>query len=242
MVVLVTAAGDPLNILVAQRALLAAATLAGGRHAALGILLPGALEAFSPVQAIARILGLQVFLGILAHLWRIHRVPVILAAGVDPLRIFTAKLALLTATAAAAGLQAALHVLLPGALEAFSPVQARARSCGLGLASVDLRSHRFQSLLGAAGFDVAGIFATQLTLLAATTTAEAVHAGRHASRHSVDVFAAKLTLLSAAPAALAFNAILQGLCRSQCQHQAEHKSTSHGNAQADGISTPSNAA
>jgi len=177
VVVLVTAVGDPLNILVAQLALLATATLAGGRHAALGILLPGALEAFSPVQAIARILGFEVFLGILAHLRRIHRVPVVLAAGVDPLRVFAAQLALLTATAAAAGLKAALHILFPGALEAFSPVQARARSCGLGLARVDLRSYRVHTLLRAAGLDVAGIFATQLTLLATTAAAEAVHAG-----------------------------------------------------------------
>ena len=47
----------------------------------------------------------------------------------------------------------------------------------LGLARVDLRSYRFQTLLGAAGLDVAGIFTTQLTLLATTRTAEAVHAG-----------------------------------------------------------------
>ena len=52
----------------------------------------------------------------------------------------------------------------------------------------------------------------------------------------LNIFAAKLTLLSTAPTALAFDAILHGLCRSQCQHQAEHKSTSHGNEQADEIS------
>ena len=61
VVVLVTAAGDLLNILVAQLALLATATLACSRHAAFGILLPGALEALSAVQAIARILGFEVF-------------------------------------------------------------------------------------------------------------------------------------------------------------------------------------
>jgi len=177
VVVLVTAAGNLLNILVAQLALLATATLAGSSHAAFGVLLPGALEALSAVQAIARVLGFQVFLGILAHLRRIYRVPMILAAGVDHLRVFAAQLALLTPTAATAGLQAALHILFPGALEAFSPVQARARSCGLGLARVDLRSYRFQPLLGAAGLDVAGIFTAQLTLLATTATAEVVHAG-----------------------------------------------------------------
>ena len=46
-----------------------------------------------------------------------------------------------------------------------------------GLARVDLRSYRFQTLLGAAGLDVAGIFTTHLTLLATTATAEVVHAG-----------------------------------------------------------------
>ena len=33
-------------------------------------------------------LSAVILLGILAHLRRIHRVPVILAAGVDPLRVF----------------------------------------------------------------------------------------------------------------------------------------------------------
>ena len=54
-----------------------------------------------------------------------------------PLSIFTAQLALLATTAAAAGLNAGLYIFLPGALEAFSPIQAIAGILGLGLAGIN---------------------------------------------------------------------------------------------------------
>lgn len=122
VIMVITAAGDPLRILTAQLTLLSTTTLAAGLHACLHTLFPNTLEAFSTIEPTARVLGFQFLLGILAHLWGIHRMPVIVAARIDALGVFTAQLALLTTTATAAGLHARLHILLPGTLEAFSTV------------------------------------------------------------------------------------------------------------------------
>ena len=114
VVVIIAARGDSLSIFTAELALLTTTALARFRDTALGILLPSALQALRAVEPIAGILVLELLLSILAHLWRIHRVPVILAAGVDALGVFAAQLALLATAAAAGGLDAALGIFLPG--------------------------------------------------------------------------------------------------------------------------------
>ena len=152
---------------------------------------------------------------------------VVIAAAGDPLRILTAQLALLPTTTLAAGGHAGLHRLLPGALETFSPIQSIAGALRIGLAHVDVCRHKRQNLLRAARLNGLGIFSAQLALLSAAALANGVHARGHAGRDGVLVLPAELTLLPAAAATLAFDAIVHGLCCDR-RHQAQHEHASHG--------------
>ena len=111
MVCFVTAAGDPLSVLTAQLALLTTATLAGGLHAALRILLPSTSRASGPPDPIAWILGLG-----FAHVdlgnYRGHLLP--RAAGLDGLGILATQLTLLSAAAMAEGVHASGHTSRDG--------------------------------------------------------------------------------------------------------------------------------